>query len=184
MLHQLHLRMMLCDSDWPFVPLLSFLLTIAWCEFNVHTPNVVFEWLTLLLLIRRSWLQISTRRPAILTEGFVVFLSPSRRMPGFVGGLVFSVLTVLFRLEISVSGLYLCWMWNPIKRKVVSQKQSSSYLNYSDVTKERCALLPRCEKLQIVAFRRCLWNEGWEKADSEYSLDVANWRHWLQCIGR
>jgi hypothetical protein len=45
-------------------------------------PNVVIEWLTPLLLIREVPVSISARRPAILTEGFVIFLSPSRRKPG------------------------------------------------------------------------------------------------------
>jgi hypothetical protein len=43
------------------------------------TPNVVGEWLTLLLRIRRSRVQTLARRPTILTEVFVVFISPSRK---------------------------------------------------------------------------------------------------------
>jgi hypothetical protein len=42
---------------------------------------VVVEWLTLLHRIGRSLVQIGPRRPAMLLEVIVVFLSPSRHMP-------------------------------------------------------------------------------------------------------
>jgi hypothetical protein len=44
--------------------------------------KVVVEWLTLLLRTRKILVQISVLRLAILTEVFVVFLSPSRQIPG------------------------------------------------------------------------------------------------------
>jgi hypothetical protein len=39
------------------------------------------EWLALLLRIREMTFQMSVRRPAILTEVFVLFISPSRQIP-------------------------------------------------------------------------------------------------------
>jgi hypothetical protein len=54
----------------------------VWTETNVFTtlvePNVVVEWFELLFHIRE--VQISARRPAILTEVLVVFVSPSGKM--------------------------------------------------------------------------------------------------------
>jgi hypothetical protein len=41
-------------------------------------PNVFVEWFTLLLRIQEPQVQISARRLAILTEGFVSYLSPYR----------------------------------------------------------------------------------------------------------
>jgi hypothetical protein len=45
-------------------------------------PNVVAEWSTSCFVFGRSWVQISAWRP-IPTKIFVVFLSPSRQMPGW-----------------------------------------------------------------------------------------------------
>jgi hypothetical protein len=45
-------------------------------------PNVVVEWLTLLLRIDRSRVQILDWIPAILTGSFVLFLSFSRKLLG------------------------------------------------------------------------------------------------------
>jgi hypothetical protein len=45
--------------------------------------HVLVDWLALLLRIRRSRVQISAGRPAILTDVFVIFLSPSKQLPGY-----------------------------------------------------------------------------------------------------
>jgi hypothetical protein len=45
-------------------------------------PNVVVEWLTP-LLIRDVRVQILAQRPVILTQVFLVFLSSSKRIPGY-----------------------------------------------------------------------------------------------------
>jgi hypothetical protein len=44
--------------------------------------NVVVKGLTLLLLIGRSEVQTSARRPVILIKVFVVLLNPSSQIPG------------------------------------------------------------------------------------------------------
>jgi hypothetical protein len=49
-----------------------------------YTQNVVVECITLLLRFREvPGSNLGPKRPAILIEGFVVFLSPSTRMPGY-----------------------------------------------------------------------------------------------------
>jgi hypothetical protein len=45
-------------------------------------PNVVVEWLAFLLGIRQVPVQISARKPVVLIEVFVAFLSLSRQIPG------------------------------------------------------------------------------------------------------
>jgi hypothetical protein len=47
----------------------------------LRTPNVLDQWLALLL--PRSRVQISARRPAIMSEFLVVFPGPSSLMPGY-----------------------------------------------------------------------------------------------------
>jgi hypothetical protein len=48
---------------------------MKWIEmkYNRNQPNDVVEWLTLLLLVQEVRVQVSIRRPAILTEFFRSF---------------------------------------------------------------------------------------------------------------
>jgi hypothetical protein len=50
---------------------------------QLRRTDVVVEWSALLVVFRRSRLQISTRRPAILTEDFCGFFSSSSQMLGW-----------------------------------------------------------------------------------------------------
>jgi hypothetical protein len=51
-----------------------------------HKLILVVEWLTYLLRIRESRVQISAPTTAILSDVFVVFLSPFRQMSGYYNG--------------------------------------------------------------------------------------------------